>query len=59
MRMKELLDDIFANDESVFVSLTSHSLAIGSILRVLGHREFRVATGSVIPVLVKAEKIRI
>ncbi|KAL8641129.1 MAG: hypothetical protein Q9228_002031 [Teloschistes exilis] len=53
-RMKRLLDDIFTNDDSVFVSLTAHSGAICSLLRVLGHREFRLPTGAVIPVLVKA-----
>ncbi|KAL8819126.1 MAG: hypothetical protein Q9223_002372 [Gallowayella weberi] len=52
-RMKGLLDDIFAHDGSWFVSLTSHSGAICSLLRVLGHREFRLVTGGVIPVLVK------
>ncbi|KAI4109959.1 MAG: hypothetical protein L6R37_000309 [Teloschistes peruensis] len=53
-RMKRLLDDIFTNNDSVFVSLTAHSGAICSLLRVLGHREFRLPTGAVIPVLVKA-----
>ncbi|KAL8674636.1 MAG: hypothetical protein Q9168_000944 [Polycauliona sp. 1 TL-2023] len=53
-RVKMLLDDIFEHDESVFISLTSHSGAICSLLRVLGHREFRLVTGGVIPVLVKA-----
>lgn len=54
-RMKELLDDIFENDGSTFLSFTSHSGAICSLLRVLGHREFRLVTGGIIPVLVKAE----
>ncbi|KAL9585607.1 MAG: hypothetical protein Q9212_001429 [Teloschistes hypoglaucus] len=53
-RMQRLLDDVFTTDDSVFVSLTAHSGAICSLLRVLGHREFRLPTGAVIPVLVKA-----
>lgn len=53
-RMKRLLDDIFGSDACVYVSLTAHSGAICSLLRVLGHREFRLPTGAVIPVLVKA-----
>ncbi|KAI4276982.1 MAG: hypothetical protein L6R38_005535 [Xanthoria sp. 2 TBL-2021] len=53
-RIKLLLDDVFEHDDSTFVSLTSHSGAICSLLRVLGHREFRLVTGGVIPVLVKA-----
>ncbi|KAL8947310.1 MAG: hypothetical protein Q9222_006397 [Ikaeria aurantiellina] len=57
-RMQQLLDDIFQNDSSTFVSFTSHSGAIRSLLRVLGHREFRLVTGAVIPVLVRAERIR-
>ncbi|KAL8844613.1 MAG: hypothetical protein Q9176_001125 [Flavoplaca citrina] len=52
-RMKSLLDDVFELDESTFVSLTTHSCAIRSLLRVLGHREFRLVTGGVIAVLVK------
>lgn len=54
--MGRLLDDVFGNDGSSFVSFTSHSGAIGSLLRVLGHQEFRLATGAVIPVLVRAEE---
>lgn len=56
-RMKELLDDVFSHDDSTFISFTSHSGAIGGILRVIGHRKFNLATGSVIPALVKAEKV--
>ena len=54
-RMKTLLDDIFINDGKTFLSLTSHSGAISSMLRVLGHRVFPLVTGSVIPILVKAD----
>ncbi|KAF1829829.1 phosphoglycerate mutase-like protein [Decorospora gaudefroyi] len=54
IRSKAVLDDIFANDSSTYMSITSHSGEIKSLLRVLGHREFRLSTGSAIPVLVKA-----
>ncbi|KAL9004934.1 MAG: hypothetical protein Q9188_002253 [Gyalolechia gomerana] len=57
VRMKELLDDIFSSDRSTFVSFTSHSGAICSLLRALGHREFSLVTGGVIPVLVRAESV--
>ncbi|KAF4636322.1 hypothetical protein G7Y89_g1753 [Cudoniella acicularis] len=57
IRLREALDDIFSNDEKTFISISSHSGAIGSILRVLGHRDFSLGTGQVIPVLVKAEKL--
>lgn len=55
-RLRELLDDIFATNENVFLSLTAHSGAITSILAVTGHRKFPLATGAVIPVVLKAEK---
>jgi hypothetical protein len=54
--LRELLNDIFDTDENVFLSLTAHSGAITSILQVVGHRKFPLATGAVIPVVVKAEK---
>lgn len=41
----------------MFVSFTAHSGCISSILEVVGHREFMLATGAVIPVLVRAEKV--
>ncbi|TVY65628.1 putative phosphoglycerate mutase [Lachnellula suecica] len=55
IRLKEALDDVFTNDKNTYLSISSHSGAIGSILRVLGHRNFGLGTGQVIPVLVKAE----
>ncbi|KAJ9192611.1 hypothetical protein DTO164E3_8309 [Paecilomyces variotii] len=56
-RLRKLLDDIFTNDDNVFISLTAHSGAITSILEVIGHRKFQLATGAMIPVVVKAERI--
>ncbi|KAL1978668.1 hypothetical protein VTN31DRAFT_1527 [Thermomyces dupontii] len=44
------------DDDDLFISITSHSGEIASLLRVLKHREFRLQTGGVLPVLVKAEK---
>lgn len=56
-RLAQFLDDVFSTDGHVFVSMTSHSGAIASILGVLGHREFALETGGVIPVFVKAERV--
>jgi broad specificity phosphatase PhoE len=56
-RLKTLLDDIFAHDDSTYISFTGHSGATSGLLRILGHRAFRLSTGGVIPVLVKAEMI--
>jgi hypothetical protein len=52
-----LLDGLFALDTNTFLSLTSHSGAIGGFLRVLGHEAFQLQTGGIIPVLVKAKKV--
>lgn len=54
-RSKKWLDQIFSEDKSTWISITSHSGEIASTLRVLGHQEFSLNTGAVIPVLVKAE----
>ncbi|KAK4980857.1 putative phosphoglycerate mutase pmu1 [Elasticomyces elasticus] len=55
VRSKEVLEAMFATDSSTYISITSHSGEIASLLRVLGHRTFSLNTGAVIPVLVKAE----
>jgi broad specificity phosphatase PhoE len=73
IRSKTVLDEVFGSDESTWMSVTSHSGEIASILRgiyptlgietiankylVLGHRAFSLNTGAVIPVLVKAETV--
>ncbi|GME21826.1 putative phosphoglycerate mutase protein [Neofusicoccum parvum] len=56
-RLKTLLDDVFTHDANTFISFTSHSGSIGSILKAVSHRTFSLVTGAVIPVLVKAETL--
>ncbi|KAF7719718.1 Uncharacterized protein PECH_008904 [Penicillium ucsense] len=56
-RLLELLNDVFLTDETIFLSLTAHSGAITSILEIIGHRKFPLATGAVIPVVVKAQSM--
>lgn len=56
-RLREFLFDVFGSDKSVFISFTAHSGCIASILEVLHHRKFALATGAVIPVLVRAERV--
>ncbi|CAI7588446.1 unnamed protein product [Penicillium glandicola] len=61
IRSAQALGEVFfssSSKENSFVSVTSHSGEIASILRVIGHRTFSLSTGAVIPVLVKAEKVR-
>ncbi|KAK5633342.1 hypothetical protein RRF57_009056 [Xylaria bambusicola] len=57
VRAKAALDDIFVQDESTWISITTHSGQIRTALKVLGHREFGLSTGQAIPVLVKARKV--
>lgn len=54
-RSKKVLDSVFGTDDHTWVSITSHSGEIASILRVLGHQAFSLNTGAVIPVLVEAK----
>ncbi|KAH0542062.1 hypothetical protein FGG08_003527 [Glutinoglossum americanum] len=54
-RSQELLDDIFSNDGSTFISFSSHGGEIGALLKAINHRPFGLVTGAVIPVLVKAD----
>ncbi|KAF9880594.1 GPI anchored protein [Colletotrichum karsti] len=56
-RSKAVLDDVFRTDDKTWLSITSHSGEITSLLRALNHRAFRLSTGQVIPVFVKAEVI--
>lgn len=57
IRTRKFLGDLFSNDGNVYLSLTSHSGAIASHLRVVGHREFKLPTGGMIPAVVKAIRI--
>jgi broad specificity phosphatase PhoE len=56
-RKKLLLDDIFSNDRSSFISLTTHSYAISAILTIIGAPTFRVSEAAMVPIFVKAEKM--
>jgi len=56
-RSRRVLDGVFEEDGNTWVSVSSHSGEIGSILRVVGHIPFSLGTGQVIPVLVKADVI--
>ncbi|EXJ94834.1 hypothetical protein A1O1_03232 [Capronia coronata CBS 617.96] len=57
IRLGKLMDQIMADEDGERISLTSHSGAIGAVLYVLGHRQFSLATGAVIPVFVRVDKI--
>jgi hypothetical protein len=54
-RMLHIFDDIFANDTNAFISTTSHSGSISSMQEAVGHRQFQLQTGGVIPIFLKAQ----
>ncbi|PNY29543.1 Phosphomutase-like protein 3 [Tolypocladium capitatum] len=56
-RSKAVLDDVFTNDDGTWLSVTSHSGEIAALLTALGHRDFGLSTGQIIPVLVRAEVV--
>ena len=55
VRVRKIMDFIWDKKQQV-VSITSHSCWTRGALRVLGHREYKVQTGEVLPVLVKGSK---
>jgi broad specificity phosphatase PhoE len=55
-RLRGLLDDVFEHDHGTRISITAHSGTIAGLLDVIGHRQFSLQTGGVIPVLIKSEK---
>ncbi|KAK5334481.1 putative phosphoglycerate mutase pmu1 [Exophiala xenobiotica] len=61
-RLGKLLDQVMQSEafrEAETISFTSHSGAIGAMLRVLAHRPFSLGTGAVIPVFVKMERVEL
>ncbi|KAK0705939.1 histidine phosphatase superfamily [Lasiosphaeria miniovina] len=56
-RVEGFLDNLFANDRSDIVSLTAHSGTILALYFAIGHPEVRLAPGTVVPVLIKAEVV--
>lgn len=58
LRTVTLLDDVFshAGQQHLFLSFTSHSGAIASLLRVTGHVEYKLPTGGMMPILIKATR---
>ncbi|KAI4254037.1 MAG: hypothetical protein LQ352_003342 [Teloschistes flavicans] len=45
IRSKAVLDDVFSHDDETYLSVTSHSGEIASLLRVLGHQKFSLEYG--------------
>lgn len=51
-RAKKFLDRVFASDETILYVVT-HSGFIKSVLRIVGHRNFEIMPGQVIPVVIE------
>lgn len=54
LRTQQLLNAIWADDPSTFISITAHSGTITGFFTAVGHQQFGVQTGGFVPVLVKA-----
>ncbi|KZW00321.1 phosphoglycerate mutase [Exidia glandulosa HHB12029] len=55
VRLKKALDFVFSHG-GTYVSVTAHSGALNAAFRVMGHRDYGIPTGGVVPVLLKATK---
>ncbi|KAJ9110182.1 hypothetical protein QFC20_003034 [Naganishia adeliensis] len=55
-RLRKEMWKLFSENDDTYVSITSHSCALRSLLVVLHHRPFSLETGEMIPVIVKATK---
>jgi len=56
-RTKMLLDDIFNNEAKTIISFTVHSGTVHALYTATQHRDIWVATGAVVPILIKAELV--
>jgi broad specificity phosphatase PhoE len=53
IRLRHVLDSIWENYPVTYISITAHGGTVAAILANIGHREFRLQTGGMIPVVVK------
>lgn len=56
IRLRRVLDLIWEQDTSTYISITAHSGTVNAILANIGHRPFNLQTGGMIPVVVKGSK---
>jgi hypothetical protein len=58
-RLRKVLDSVVTNPKAgTFISFTAHGGAINSTMENLGHREWKMKTGEMIPVVVKVEFVK-
>ncbi|CED82588.1 Predicted phosphoglycerate mutase [Phaffia rhodozyma] len=54
LRIQQMLNNIFATDDSTYISITAHSGVITAFFTAINHQAFHVQTGGVVPVVIKA-----
>ena len=54
---KDFLQELFTNDDSTFVSVTTHSGATRALYLAIGHPDVWTAAGSVVPIVVRARQV--
>lgn len=57
VRVRLLLNEIFATDPQTFISITAHSGVINAFFLAVGHHLFQVETGGFVPVVVSAKAL--
>lgn len=59
VRMRRAMDRVFSKGgaSETYISITGHSAIFRNLLAVLGHRPYPLATGEMIPVVVKATRV--
>ena len=54
-----LLNEIWATDDSTFISITCHTGTIAGFFEAVGHHQFSVGTGVFVPLLVSSLSLHI
>ncbi|OQO13159.1 hypothetical protein B0A48_02623 [Cryoendolithus antarcticus] len=55
---RNFLQDLFENDESTYVSITTHSGATRALYLAIGHPDVWTAAGSVVPIVVLGRRVK-
>lgn len=54
LRVRLLLNEIWSDDPSTFISITAHSGVITAFFNAIGHQTFSIQTGGMVPVIVSS-----
>ena len=53
VRLRGVLDSIWKNERSTYISITAHGGTVAAILANVGHRAFNIQTGGMIPIVLR------